>query len=80
MENLVEVIEIWRPVESGGESASIVSMRDGRTQNMKLLAFIVGGVPIKLEEDFILQRRDITKEEAKRIRPPTETAAPNNIL
>lgn len=68
-EDLVEVIEIWRPVESGGEA---MSMRDGRSQNMKLVAFLVGGEPVKLEEDFMLERRYITKEESVRALASTQ--------
>jgi len=64
MEDTVEVIEIWRPVESGGE---VVSMRSGRSQNMKLVAYLVGGHVIKLEEDFMLKKSAVTTTTAKQI-------------
>lgn len=61
---MVEVIKIWRPVESGGEA---VSYREGHKQQMKIVAFIVGGYPVRLEEGFMLERHEITEEESKRV-------------
>jgi len=57
----VEVLEIWMPVEEGGEART----SDGK--NLKLIAYIVNGYPIRLETGFALERRFITKEEEKRI-------------
>ena len=62
-EDTVEVIEIWMPVEKGGEAYYFKNR-----QNLKLVAFLVGGHPVKLEDQFVMERRNISKEEAKHIR------------
>ncbi len=62
MEDKVEVIEIWQPVKEGGEAVVATT-----GQNLKLVAFIVDGYPIRLEKDWILEKRYISKEEAARI-------------
>ncbi len=63
MDDLVEMIEIWRPVEEGGQ---IVRMVEGRSQPMELCALLVGGVPIRLADGYALERTQITKEESVR--------------
>ena len=59
-ENLVEIIEVWRPVEKGGEAFDF-----GKQQNLKLVALIANGQPLKLEEDFMINKKYITKQEYK---------------
>lgn len=61
MKDDVEVYEIWRPVKEGGEA---YHMEKG---NMKLVAFIVDGRVLKLEEGFCLEKRHISKEESIRL-------------
>ena len=73
MEDKVEVIEIWRPVESGGEA---VSMREGRSQSMKLSAYIVNGYPVRLEDGFMLERSFITEAEEKQILSNAQAGTP----
>lgn len=59
MEEKVEMIEIWQPVEQGGEAINM----DGK--NLKRIAVLVNGYPIFLETDYCVEKRSITKEEAK---------------
>ncbi|MBI4029093.1 MAG: hypothetical protein HY376_01890 [Candidatus Blackburnbacteria bacterium] len=69
-EETIEVIEVWEPVESGGEA-----VRFGTTNgkgNLKRIALIVGGTPLFLEKDYFIERREITKEEAKKLTTPKE--------
>ena len=60
MENLVEKIEIWQKTDEGGEAIEFPSGK-----HLKLVALLINGHPIKLEEGFYLERGHITKEEAK---------------
>ncbi len=62
--DLVEMTEIWRLVESGGD------VIHGDRQ-LKKVAILVDGFPIFLEKDFLLERRKITREEEKNIRSLT---------
>lgn len=59
MEDLVELIEVWQPVETGGESVR----EDG--SHLKRVALIVSGSPVFLEKDYCIERRFISKEQAK---------------
>lgn len=63
-ENLVEVIEIWAPVENGGEAR-----RDG--QNLKLVAFIANGQPIKIAEGYVVELNKISETQYQNIDRPT---------
>ena len=56
-EETVEMIEIWSPNGKGGEAVQFPSGK-----KLKNIAIIVNGIPIKLEKDWIMERRDITKE------------------
>lgn len=60
MEDLVEILEIWMPVKEGGEAYHYE-----KKQNLKMIALIVNGQPLKLEKDFVFERRHITKAEAE---------------
>lgn len=55
----VEMIEIWQPTEEGG---GIYHFE--KKQNLKLVALIVGGIPVTLEKDFYLERKYINKFQA----------------
>lgn len=61
-ELLVEIIEIWMPVDSGGEA---IMFTDGR--HLKRIAIIANGTLLMLEKDFIAEKKYITKEELKNI-------------
>lgn len=60
-EDLVEIIEIWREVEAGGEA-----VRDGK--NLKLTALLANGHPIRLDEGYLLERSYVSKEQEKNMR------------
>lgn len=60
MENQVEMIEIWATTD--GKDAEAVQFNTGK--NIKRVAIIVNGYPIKLEKDFIMERKFINKEQA----------------
>lgn len=67
--DMVEIIEIWKPVKRGGGAIEFPSGK-----NLKLIALLANGYPIELEKDYVLQRHHITQEEAKRLTPrPTTT-------
>ena len=55
---MIELIELWMPVDEGGEAFDYYSK-----QNLKLVAILANGVPIKLEKDFMIDKKYITKEE-----------------
>jgi len=55
-EDLVQVTEIWRPVEKGGEAYT-----DGK--NFKLVAYLAGGKVIHLEDACFCEVRHISQEE-----------------
>lgn len=55
----VEVIEIWQPVEKGGEAYHL------EKGNLKKIALLVNGHPVLLEKDFFLEKHHLTKEDAK---------------
>lgn len=59
----VEVFEIYMPAKEGGEAVSI--HKDNK--NLKLVAFIVNGVVIILEKDFILEKSYISERQADQI-------------
>lgn len=56
----IEMFDIWMPFKQGEGNA----VKEDGTQ-MKLVARIVGGVVVILAKDFVLQKRDITDEDAK---------------
>ena len=58
--DLVEIIDVWSPVESGGTA---ISFPDGK--NLKLIARFANGVPLILEKEFYSEKRYITQEEYK---------------
>lgn len=62
-EEYVDVFEIWMPVDIGGEAYNPKTQK-----GMKLVAFIVDGRVLKLEEGFMLEKRKITKEEEKHLK------------
>jgi len=47
----VEVIQIWMPIKDGGEAYHF-----GRKQNLKLVATIANGSPLKLDDGFVMER------------------------
>lgn len=47
---LVEVMEIWMPVKSGGEAVD----RNGK--HFKMIALITNGKPTYLEKDFFFEK------------------------
>lgn len=59
-ENTVEMFEIWQPVEEGGEA-----IFDASGKQLKQVVVIVDGIPIKLEEGWVVERRSLSKEEAE---------------
>lgn len=60
MNDKIEVIEIWQPVEAEkGEAFSY-----DRNVWLRRIAILVNGHPFHLERDWIMQRRLISKEEA----------------
>lgn len=61
MEDKIEIIEIWRPVEEGGQ----VRMGD---KNLDLVAYIVGGEFIRFADGFVAEKSYCSKEQARRIR------------
>lgn len=56
--DFVEMTEVWMPVKEGGEA-----WRVGKGP-LKLVARLLDGYPIFLEEDFCVEKRYLTKEEA----------------
>ena len=58
MENLVEKIEIWKKVESGGDVIEF-----GSGQHLKKVVILINGHPIFLDEEMYLEKKQITKEE-----------------
>jgi hypothetical protein len=58
--NTVEKYELWIPCKKGEGSAIT---KDGT--NMKMVAQIVNGQVLYLEKDFYLEKRQLSKEEAK---------------
>ena len=58
-EETIEMIEIWSPSEKDGEA---VTFPDGK--KLKQVAVIVNGIPIKLDKDWVMERREISKEVA----------------
>ena len=64
-ENYIEMVEIWRPVDEGGEV--VVRKEGGVMQNMKQVAIIVGQEVIRLEDGIIAERTWLTKEEAANV-------------
>jgi len=71
-EEVVEIIEIWQPVENGGEAVRFATTEKGKPSlnNLKRIALIVGGTPFHLEKDYVMERRQLTEEEAKRLPLP----------
>lgn len=67
-EERVEVIEVWQPVESGGEAIRFGTTENGK-RNLKRIALIVGGTPFFLEKDYVIERRELTEAEAKTLTP-----------
>ena len=57
----VEVLEIWQYAKSG--TAYDVKKK----KPLKLVAFLVGGLPLLLDKEFVLEKRLITKEEAEQL-------------
>lgn len=58
-ERIVEKIEVWQPVESGGEA-----IREDGT-HMKRIAILLDGTPLFLEKNFYIEKQGLSKEESK---------------
>lgn len=59
-EETVLVEEIWVKTNKPDEASAIG--KNG--ENLKLVAFLVNGYPLRLDEGYFLERRGITKKEA----------------
>ncbi len=57
-----EMIEIWMPVEKGGEAYSLKKSR-----NLRLVAVLLDGYPIKLDTDWVVEKYPVTKEEGDKL-------------
>lgn len=64
MKDTIDLIEIWMPVKDGGQA---VTFPDNK--HMKLVAYILNGKALKLEKDWVMEIRQVTKEEAKILTP-----------
>lgn len=60
MKEHIELVEIWRPVESGGEV-----VRGGK--NYKISVIIANNYPVFIEDGFIVEKRPITEAECANI-------------
>lgn len=58
----VQIVEIFMPDKEG----EMVRLIDGTSSTLKCVALLANGRPIKLEKDWVLQKRDVTEMEAKR--------------
>jgi hypothetical protein len=67
MENTVDMFDIWVKVESGGTA---IDFESGK--NLKLVARIVNGKVLILEEGYALEKRKLSKEESERFINPTQ--------
>lgn len=58
----VDKIEIWQKTDNGGQA---IEWPSGK--NLKLVAVLINGRPVKLEKDFNVERVYITKEESENL-------------
>ena len=55
---LVEIIEIWQPVKTGGEAYYFKN-----NTNLERIAVVANGKPIFLKKDFVMERKYMEKKE-----------------
>lgn len=64
MNRLVEKIEVWQKTDKGGNAIEFPSGK-----HLKLVALLINGHPIKLEDGFYLETGYLTEEESKKFFP-----------
>lgn len=64
-EELVEMIEIWR--KSDKDDATAVITHLGEPLPLKIMAIIVNGYPVHIEDGIVIEKTPITKEGAEQL-------------